>query len=79
MLFTIAWLEVAGVTKNLKGENMAGLAKLGDKSRSKKGAQEANKTKGKRAEPYHKKVERLKKELPWPYNMLIEFKKGGKR
>ena len=56
---------------------MAGLAKLGDKARSSKGAQEANKKKKKRVEPYHEKVARLRKELPWPYNMLVEFKKGG--
>ncbi len=56
---------------------MAGLAKLGDKARSSKGAQEANKSKKKRVEPYHEKVARLRKELPWPYNMLVEFKKGG--
>jgi len=53
---------------------MAGLAKLGDKQRSVAGAKKTNNKKKQqtRAESYHEKVARLKKELPWPYNMLIE-------
>ena len=58
---------------------MAGLAKLGDKARSSQGAKNSNKERGKRKETYYERAYRLKKELPWPYNTLIDLtyvKKG---
>jgi len=55
---------------------MAGLAKLGEKSRSKHGAKKSNINKVKaRKEKHHEKITRLKKELPWPYNTLINHHK----
>ena len=56
---------------------MAGLAKLGDKSRSKKGAQNANKTKrkNKSRENVYDRALRLKNEMSWPYNTLIDLSK----
>ena len=58
---------------------MAGLAKLGDKNRSKSGAKHTNSKRKKRKEKFHERVSRLRKELPWPYNTLIELKKERKK
>ena len=58
---------------------MAGLAKLGDKIRSSQGAKTSNNSKTKRKETYYERAYRLKKEMPWPYNTLIDLahvKKG---
>ena len=53
---------------------MAGLAKLGEKSRSKHGAKKSNINKVKaRKEKHHEKITRLKKELPWPYNTSVSY------
>ena len=54
---------------------MAGLAKLGDKSRSSQGAKKSNSSRKKRPESYYERAYRLKKELPWPYNTLIDLKR----
>ena len=51
---------------------MAGLAKLGDKIRSSQGAKTSNSSKTKRKETYYERAYRLKAELPWPYNTLID-------
>ena len=53
---------------------MAGLAKLGDKARSSQGAKTSNSSKTKRKETYYERAYRLKAELPWPYNTLIDLK-----
>ena len=58
---------------------MAGLAKLGNKARSSEGGKKTNETKQKRKETYYERAYRLKKEMPWPYNTLIDLthvKKG---
>ena len=54
---------------------MAGLAKLGSKSRSSEGGKKAKQAKkSKQKETFHERAYRLKKELPWPYNTLIDLK-----
>ena len=57
---------------------MAGPAKLGDKSRSSQGAKKSNSSRKKRPESYYERAYRLKKELPWPYNTLIDLKRDKK-
>jgi len=59
---------------------MAGLAKLGDKSRSSNGGKNAKKSnKPDRKESFHERAYRLKKELPWPFNTLIDLKNKNKK
>ena len=53
---------------------MAGLAKLGGKARSSEGGKQSKNKKNKRKESFYERAYRLKKELPWPYNNLIDFK-----
>ena len=55
---------------------MAGLAKLGSKARSSEGGKQANIKRGKKKESFYERAYRLKKELPWPYNTLVNLKRA---
>ena len=61
-----------------KGANMAGLAKLGGKARSSEGGKQSQKKITKRKESFYERAYRLKKELPWPYDALIDLKNKKK-
>ena len=53
---------------------MAGLAKLGDKVRSSNaGKTTKRRRKKKKEESYFERAYRLKKELPWPYDTLVDL------
>jgi len=59
---------------------MAGLAKLGDKVRSTRGAKNANHTKrqSKSKETMYERAVRLKKDMPWPFDTLIDLSQMSK-
>ena len=56
---------------------MAGLAKIGGKTRSSQGGKN-KKANLKRKESFYDRAYRLRRELPWPYNTLVDLKNKKK-
>tara|TARA_X000001388_G_scaffold68551_1_gene56458 strand:+ start:193 stop:375 length:183 start_codon:yes stop_codon:yes gene_type:complete len=56
---------------------MAGLAKIGGKVRSSEGGKKKQ-PKSKRKESFYDRAYRLRRELPWPYNTLVDLKNKKK-